>query len=270
MSLARSVALKVPALREVIQDREALRTEVKRLNRQNAKLERRVETLQGDVRLLTEDRDRTYDYVFVVTYGRSGSTLLQGLLNSIPGYLIRGENAGTIESLYENWRKIDERLGTVRGSSPRLPWYGVDNYSGEQAAASYRRHVLEVLLKPHEDTRVTGFKEIRWWRRDLVDTLNFTRMVFPGARFVLNTRDVEHVIRSKWWADKDPEAARRQVADYDARLERAHAALPEATYRVHYDDYVADHGVLEGMYDWLGEPFDRARVDEVMDTPHSF
>jgi len=270
MPLARSVAQKVPPLRRVLEDRDALRSEVKRLERRNAKLEKRVEGLTGDVRLLTEDRDRTYDYVFVVTYGRSGSTLLQGVLNSIPGYLVRGENAGTIESLHDNWRKINERLGSVRGGSPTLPWYGMDQYSPEQAAASYRRHVLEVLLKPQEDTRVIGFKEIRWWKRDLVETLEFTRTVFPGARFVLNTRNVEDVIQSKWWAQKDPAVARKQVQDYDARLERAHRELGDATYRVHYDDYVADHGVLEGLFDWLGEPFDRARIDTVMDTPHSF
>jgi len=270
MPLARSVARKVPPLRRVMDDRDALRREVKQLNRENAKLQKRVDSLTGDVNRLTTGGDRSYGYVFVVTYGRSGSTLLQGVLNSIPGYLIRGENAGTIESLHDNWRKIGQRLGKVRGGSPTLPWYGMDQYSTDQAAASYRRHVLEVLLKPQEDTRVTGFKEIRWWKRDLVETLEFTRTVFPGARFVLNTRNVEDVIQSKWWAEKDPADARRQVEDYDARLERAHRELGDATYRVHYDDYVADHGVLEGLFDWLGEPFDRQRIDEVMGTPHSF
>ena len=33
-------------------------------------------------------------FVFVVTYGRSGSTLLQTVLQSIDGYFIRGENTG--------------------------------------------------------------------------------------------------------------------------------------------------------------------------------
>ena len=32
-----------------------------------------------------------------MTYGRSGSTLVQGLLNSIPGYLIRGENSAALD-----------------------------------------------------------------------------------------------------------------------------------------------------------------------------
>jgi hypothetical protein len=42
---------------------------------------------------------RDLGYVFIVTYGRSGSTLLQGVLNSIPGYLVRGENRQALRHL---------------------------------------------------------------------------------------------------------------------------------------------------------------------------
>ena len=46
-------------------------------------------------------RDRRDDlsYVFVVTYGRSGSTLLAGILNSVPGLLPLVFRNGTI-SIY--------------------------------------------------------------------------------------------------------------------------------------------------------------------------
>ena len=37
-----------------------------------------------------DDGWRDLDYVFVVTYARSGSTLLQALLNACPGVQIRG------------------------------------------------------------------------------------------------------------------------------------------------------------------------------------
>ena len=49
----------------------------------------------------------------------------------------------------------------------------------------------------------------------------------------------------------------------------AHEALGDATYAVRYDEFVADPGVFEAMFDWLGEPFDRARIDDVMATRHS-
>ncbi len=35
-----------------------------------------------------------------MTYGRSGSTLVQGILDSIPGYLIRGENRDALPHLF--------------------------------------------------------------------------------------------------------------------------------------------------------------------------
>src|SRR5690606_25377377 len=163
MSLAKDVALKVPAIRRLIDDRDALQRQLKALKRQNADLNQEKLDLERALHVALDDRQ--LDYVFIVTYGRSGSTLLQGLLNSIPGYLIRGENAGTLESLHDNFRKVEERLGNVKGADPTNPWFGMDQYSPEQAAASYRRHLQQVFLKPEDDTRVTGFKEIRWWRR---------------------------------------------------------------------------------------------------------
>ena len=44
---------------------------------------------------------RDLDHVFVMTYGRSGSTLLMGILNSIPGWLLRGENRHAMRHLYD-------------------------------------------------------------------------------------------------------------------------------------------------------------------------
>ena len=41
-------------------------------------------------------------------------------------------------------------------------------------------------------------------------------------------------------------------------------------HRVHYDDYVADPGVLAGLFGWLGRDFDEARVREVMALRHSY
>jgi hypothetical protein len=259
MSLARNVAVRVaPPVRRLLEQRDALRAENKALRKQLAR--------RGDESRLS--------YVFIVTYGRSGSTLLQGLLNAQPGYLIRGENGGTMEMLYATWREMRRRKSDLskpeRASVPTHPWYGLDKYSPQQAADSFRRHMLDVVLRPSSDTRVTGFKEIRWWRhKDLGEFLEFVRLVFPGARFVFNTRDNADVIKSKWWADREESTALAQLADYEGRMAAAREQLGPAAYAVHYDDYVRDHDELRGLYEWLGEPFDRALVDEVLATRHS-
>ncbi|NQX94486.1 MAG: hypothetical protein HRT64_06140, partial [Erythrobacter sp.] len=66
-------------------------------------------------------------HLFVVTYGRSGSTVLQKLLNSIEGYCIRGENGGIVQDLAAAARTL-ERTQAQFGEfdkSTGHPWYGL-------------------------------------------------------------------------------------------------------------------------------------------------
>ena len=126
---------------------------------------------------------------------------------------------------------------------------------------------LSTLLRPDHDTRVTGYKEIRWYDEDLPDYVDFLRQVFPGARFVVNTRRLEDVAASNYWTHKDDPLA--QVRAIEDKILATAAGLGDAAYRVHYDDYVADPEVLRGLFDWLGEVYDPDRVGSVLATPHS-
>jgi len=208
-------------------------------------------------------------YVFVMTYGRSGSTLVQGILNSIPGYLIRGENSAALNHLYAYHQTLlaeSERGNLVNRRKVTHPFFGMPDFPPAASLAGIRRLVLDTVLRPEPDTRVTGFKEIRWYHEDLAEYAAFLRQVFPGARFVVNTRNQADVLKSKWWAKKDN-------SDYLAGIERRILAVAEglgdAAYRVHYDDYVADPSVLRGLYAWLGEEFDSDRVRATLGTRHS-
>ena len=210
------------------------------------------------------------DHVFVMTYGRSGSTLLMGILNSIPGWLLRGENRHAMRHLYEFHRsglRERARVDPQRASQPTHPWFGIEGYP-DQASLDHIRALAEAtLLRPEPDTRVTGYKEIRWYDEDLPDYLEFLRQVFPGARFVLNTRNLADVAASNYWTHKDDPLG--QVTRNEAKMLAAAEGLGDAVRRVHYDDYVADPEVLRGLFDWLGEDFDVDAVRAVMATPHS-
>jgi hypothetical protein len=214
---------------------------------------------------------RELGHVFIVTYGRSGSTLLLGVLNSLPGYLIRGENRDALYHLYMFHSVCAaDRAKQRTGSHPddtRNPFFGIRNFPGNKSIAGIRRLVTETLLRPQADTRVTGFKEIRWYQPDLPEYVAFLQRVFPGARFIVNTRNHAEVAKSKWWADH--EDAHGTLAALEASLLELAASLGDAAYHVHYDDYVADPSVLRGLIGWLGEEYDEARVAEVMGVPHS-
>lgn len=241
---------------------EQERSELQRLREQNARLRRRVRTLQG--------RDSgDLGYLFVMTYGRSGSTLLMGLLNSLPGYLIRGENRDAVHHLFGYHRTLlTESTRYAKRSFRRSTnaFFGIGDFPPERSLADIRQLVLDTLLRPRADTRVTGFKEIRWYQPDLEEYVGWLGQVFPGARFLVNTRNHADVLASEWWAEDDNSG---HLADIERRMLAVAESLGPAAYRVHYDDYVADPSALRGLFDWLGEAYDEERVRATMAVRHS-
>lgn len=212
-------------------------------------------------------------YVFIVTYGRSGSTLLQNLLNSIPGYQIRGENNNMLLYLAQAWHAVQSAppMAGMRGlgkvSDATHPWFGAEQVwpdeVGEELAAAFLRSVL----KPDAGVRVSGFKEIRFHQHPEFFTkyLNFIHRYFPRSRFVFNTRDHMSVARSGWWAERPfPEVSKvlmRTEALFDSYLQ----AYPGRGIRMHYDSYVASLGELERLYRFLGAEMDMEVVRRILD-----
>lgn len=267
-SLARRSALAIaPPVRRVVQERAELQRKNERLRAELSTIKGRVATLELAAGTAVKD----YDYLFIVSYGRSGSTLLQGILCSAPGVLIRGENRDAFHRLF-HYQKMLKSLHTRFADRPpagvKNPWYGIEEWSEEESLAGLRALAVQTILHPKSDTRVLGFKEIRWWYGDWRPYLDFMQELFPGARFVINSRNVANAAKSSWWANR-PDAA-EHLREYDSRIPEMMQILGDAAYRVHFDDYIADPGVLAGLYEWMGEPFDRAAIDAVINVRHSF
>lgn len=147
------------------------------------------------------------------------------------------------------------------------PFFGIADFPPNKSLAGIRRLVVETVLRPKPDTRVSGFKEIRWYQPDLEEYVAWLREVFPGARFLINTRAHEDVLKSKWWADGGDHSEHLEVTE--ARILAVAGSLGDAAYRIHYDDYVADPTVLRGMFEWLGADFDEQSVRATMAVRHS-
>jgi hypothetical protein len=219
--------------------------------------------------------ERSPRYLAVVTYGRTGSTVIQAALNALPGVRIRGENYAALRGLRQYLQSVAETASRHHSGRPGHPWYGSARLEPSAVLEDLRRHVVEQLLRPAADTRVIGFKEIRYEPAhfsdydDLLDYLLFLDKLMPGIGYLMNIRDSAAVARSGWWPDR-PDAvasldlARTWLVDAVADLNRIFAA--HRAVLVDYQDWSADPEVLIRAFAALDLPADDAAVRAVAAT----
>jgi hypothetical protein len=218
--------------------------------------------------------NRPQSYVFIVTYGRSGSTLLQNMLNAIPGYQIRGENNNALLPLAQSWKTVreSEQMRALHCSQietdPSHPWYGAEKVNpfayGQALANTFSRTVL----RPDPGIRVSGFKEIRYHVHPgaFRTYMDFIMTCFRKPRLIFNTRDHDSVARSGWWAEQESERVRRVLSDTEAMFAACRETYPHRSLAMHYDDYTGNPEAFRALFDFLGEPYDREMVERVLGT----
>lgn len=218
-------------------------------------------------------RPRIERYVFVFTYGRSGSTLLMGLLNSLPGYCIRGENGNALYKLYEFDKRMRESLseaGNLQNSQrPTHPWFGLHQVDLPALRTDLRDSFTRNVLTPEKGSRVAGFKEIRFSEAEVPDLegyLDFVRQAFAPAKIIFNHRSMDKVAKSGWWGNMPKALEKLQF------MEDRFNAVPagESVHHFSYDALVADPAYARGLFEWLGERFDEAKVRDLLAVRHSY
>lgn len=160
-------------------------------------------------------------HVFILSYGRTGSTLLMALLSNHSGALVRGENSALLRQLrivYENLRHRHD-AEAFRTSDA---FFGAHTFTDELLIPWLRELMERFLLSDQAlDTHHTiGFKEIYFSDPvTLRAEVEFLRKVFPRCVLVFNTRSPEQVARSEF-------NAHRSVADFE-ELNREYHTLAE-------------------------------------------
>ena len=206
--------------------------------------------------------------IFIVTYGRTGSTLLQNLMMTIPGCDMGGENHNIIESIWHAAIRCRMARNTW-GAQPQPashPWYGSDRMKPMLFARGLLNSFVMNVLCPPRGCRYFGFKEIRYnsWGDRLPEVLDFMRFHFKDAFFVFNTRHVDAVTRSAWWKDWKHEDVVDLVQGMDRRFSEYHTAHPEFTSLLRYEDFSTDPQALRPLFDKLGETLDEDAVRTVL------
>ncbi len=219
------------------------------------------------------------EYVFVVTYGRSGSTLLQGLLNTLPRVLVRGENGLYVLHVYRACAKamaFKELHNHHRPREVRSAFYGLRNVHRRRFVRAARILVTDTLLGPvgRDKVDVLGFKEVLWNEVRPEETegfFGFLDSAFPGARYILNQRTHADVASSGFWQKHDTDevlAALERIEDIQAYLResRPDRVLDTRYELITSEDSEVSRAQLRTLAEFVVGSCDDALVEKLRDA----
>lgn len=233
-----------------------------------------IEILVGDLmsRASKDLVERSPRYVFIFTYGRSGSTLLLGYLNSLPGYCVRGENYMALGHLCQFYRSVKNTTGQIAKKThlPTHPWFGAEKIDLDKVRSGIRDLFVDTVLNPGSATTV-GCKEIRIRRNEIEDFDGFISDVFEifgDVKIIFNHRNVADTAKSKWW--KGMAHSYPLIKSMDDRMRLSAFANSPGVFHLEYEKFVSDPKHAEELTHFLGAPFDAGVYREVLATRHSY
>ena len=221
------------------------------------------------------EKNSRFKSILVVTYGRSGSTLLQGVLNTLPSVKIRGENHDFCWGLYLAYKSLivaQKNFGGKRSEASTSAWYGAKNLSPE-LFIEHARMLLKAQLCPEDEETnlIWGFKEIRYLNHldELPGFLDFLSNLLPNPAIIFNTRDHNSVCTSAFWKLEPEEALRKKLTLAD-RIFYEYAEHNKHAFICRYERVALGMHGLKPLFNFLGMQPDPRNLDLVVQTPHSY
>lgn len=215
-----------------------------------------------------------FETLLVVTYGRSGSTLMMGILNSIPGALIRGENNDFCFGLYKAYAALaDAHRQHKNEFATTKPFFGANDLDPEKFLADARDLVRRQLVPAGQQPIVWGFKEIRWLvNKNPTDGkayLDFMERLLPRPGFIFLTRDLGQVANSAWWRKKSKDQVVAELSRFE-KICNDWAKKRSNVFHIDYSDICDITPRLRSLFEWIGAPWDEEAIRKVLTTEHSY
>jgi hypothetical protein len=157
--------------------------------------------------------------ILVCAVGRTGSTTLQLILNTIPNSNICGENNGAINHLLEFYRemkythhKFNNEFSNLNNENKKNifkifqnrikpAWFNTFDF---EKIKQHIRNTIISMFKNDYATDVWGFKEIRYEGK--LGLLKEFRELFPQTKVILNIREDIRKQSNSAWFKNDPVA----------------------------------------------------------------
>jgi hypothetical protein len=201
--------------------------------------------------------------IFVLGMARSGTTLLQRVLNTLDGVTIAGEHFGMLSALSKAYfgmtseghfhARTPDEVRALLGDPTRPP--GWANYFDDRRLLAEIKRLIESLCRdPERRDRHWGFKEVRYLTAD--NEVDLLAMLYPDARFIFIVRHPIHVVvsnRVSFETESTPQELAWQWMHRNTNALRACEKYPHRTFFVRYEDLIdAASPRLDELVSWLG------------------
>lgn len=211
--------------------------------------------------------------VLICATGRSGSTSMQRILNTLPNSNICGENFGALNSLMEFYRRIkNSTINNIPGhyhpasyesiivQNIKPSWYNSYNY--QQMVNLIRMTVIN-MFKNKDTTNIWGFKEIRYDSGNINYIKDFKEL-FPQTKVIIQIRENIQAQSKSGWFKKDKNAipflnkTSKELLDF--ALENK-----EWCYLTSFER-MFDKNNLRNMFVFIdcGEKYNEKEIDEIL------
>ncbi len=207
--------------------------------------------------------------IFELGAGRSGTTLLQRILNSHNNVFVWGEHGGFLKEIADSYfmnfenpiitkcLSLDKKLflrECLRLKNPRRNPYWTNYYDLDTLKNNYR-NFIESFFKPNLLKHSHwGFKEIRYGINDRV--LDMLIDLYPYARFIFIIRDPFYVLRSQVIAWRSKKITNEHISFWNIQNKfflKFCKKHPQNCFMIKYEDLILkESDKLEELFNWLG------------------
>ena len=211
--------------------------------------------------------------VLICATGRSGSTTIQRIVNTIPNSNICGENFGAINSLLEFYRRIKySSFNYIPGQmnpatyeiiiekNVKPSWY--NSYKFPQIVEQIRNTIIN-MFKNMESTNVWGFKEIRYDNGNINYIKEFKEL-FPQTKVIIQIREnIKAQSKSGW--HKNNKNAVMYLNKLNKQLVDFYKKNPSYCYLTSFER-MFDKNNIKNIFKFINceEHFNESKIDEIL------
>jgi hypothetical protein len=213
--------------------------------------------------------------VLICATGRSGSTSLQRIINTIPNSNICGENFGAINSLLEFYRRIKystrnnipghlnpASYESVIEKNIKPAWYNSYNYL--QIVQLIKITIVN-MFKNKETTNVWGFKEIRYDDGNINYMEDFKEL-FPQTKVIIQIRENIGAQSKSGWHKNDKNAI-NFLSKLNKELAEFYSKHTDYCYLTSFERMFNKNNLQE-MFSFIDcrENYNEKKIDEVLNN----